>query len=330
MQKLNLSLAIGPYDHVRDLLDGTVCPDGIELNPMVYDHPSHIFHRATNFGDFDVCELSFGRQISLVSKGLNQMVAIPVFPSRMGRISGFYVHADSGITDPKDLSGKRIGVPEWAMTATIFGRGWLAEHIGVDLASIDWVQAGSDAPGRREPVGLNLPEGIRLRAITDRSLTEMLLSGDIDCLLSAQAPKPMRDGDKRIVRLVSDYQSAERNYYLETGIYPIMHLLAIRKSVYEAHPWVAVNLFEAFSAAKNAAMSRLPRVNHSVYPVPWIQDYVAELKTLFGDDLWPYGLAANRPTIEAFLRFGADQGVCHRHVEPEEMFAAQTLDLARS
>jgi 4,5-dihydroxyphthalate decarboxylase len=330
MQKLNLSLAIGPYDHVRDLLDGTIRPDGIELNPMVYDHPSQIFHRATNFGDFDVCELSFGRQISLVSQGLNEMIAIPVFPSRMGRISGFYVHAESGITDPKDLAGKTIGVPEWAMTATIFGRGWLAEHVGVDLTSIHWIQAGSDAPGRREPVGLNLPDGIKLQAVADRSLTDMLLNGDIDCLLSAQMPKPMRDGDKNIIRLIPDYQTAEREYYASTGIYPIMHLLAIRKSIYEAHPWVAVNLFEAFSAAKNAALSRLPRVNHSVYPVPWLQDYVADLKTTFGEDLWPYGLESNRATIEAFLRFGIDQGVSHRLVAPEELFPPQTLDPARS
>ncbi|MGZ0244780.1 MAG: 4,5-dihydroxyphthalate decarboxylase [Alphaproteobacteria bacterium] len=330
MQKLNLSLAIGPYDHVRDVLDGTIPVEGVELNPMIYHRPSKIFHRATNYGDFDICELSFGRQISLVSEGLNEMVAIPVFPSRMPRISGFYIHADSGLTDPKQLAGKRVGVPEWAMTATIYGRGWLAEHIGVDLTSIEWIQGGSDVPGRREPVGLNLPAGIKLTNIADRSLTDMLLAGDIDCILSAQAPMPMRQGDKRIVRLVPEYQQAERDYYAATGIYPIMHVLAIRKSIYEAHPWAALNLFEAFSAAKDAAMSRLPRVNHSVYPVPWIQDYVADLKTLFGDDLWPYGLQANRPTIEAFLRFGADQGVSQRLLSPEELFAPQTLDLAKA
>ncbi len=330
MTKLNLSLAIGPYDHVRDLLDGTIRPEGIDLNPLVYHRPSRIFHRATNFTDFDICELSFGRQISLVSQGANDMVAIPVFPSRMGRISGFYVLADGDIKRPEDLAGRRIGVPEWAMTATIYGRGWLAEHVGVDLSSIDWVQAGSDVPGRREPVALDLPEGIRVTNVTDKSLTEMLLSGEIDCLLSAQAPMPMRQGDTRIVRLVPDYRQAECDYYVATGIYPIMHVLAIRRTVYEAHPWVAANLFEAFSAAKDAAMARLPRVNHSVYPVPWIQDYVAELQTIFGKDLWPYGLAPNRRTIEAFLRFGKDQGVCHRLVAPEELFAPQTVNLASS
>ena len=330
MTRLNLSFAVCRYDHMHDIIDGTVRPEGIDLNPLLFESPSRIFHRATNFADFDVCELSFGRQISLVSQGLNQMIAIPVFPSRVGRISGFYVHAEAGIERPEDLAGKRVGVPEWTMTATVFGRGWLAEHIGVDLRSIEWFQAGSEAPGRTEPVDIKLPDGIELTRMPDRSLVDMLLSRDIDCLLSAQAPQAFRDGDRRIRRLVPDHRAAEQAYYEATGIYPIMHLIAIRKSIYEAHPWVAVNLFEAFATAKNNALARLPRVNHSLYPVPWLQDYTSEMQALFGDDIWPYGLAPNRPTIEAFLRFGYDQGLCHRRVSPEEMFAPQTLDLARA
>ena len=328
MSRLRLSFAVCEYDHLRDVISGQVQPEGIDLNPLLFQSPSRIFHRATNFGDFDVCELSFGRQVGLVSQGANEMVAIPVFPSRVGRISGFYVRADGDVSEPRDLVGKRVGVPEWTMTATVFGRGWLAEHVGVDLRSIDWVQAGSDVPGRTEPVELKLPDGIRLTRAPDRALTEMLLAGDIDCLLSAQAPRPFREGDTRIKRLVPDYRKAEQDYFQATGIYPIMHLIAIRKSIYEAHPWVAVSLFEALQTAKTNALQRFPRVNHSLYPLPWVQDYLRDLQAMFGEDIWPYGLEPNRPTIEAFLRFAYDQGVCHRPVTTEELFVPQTLNLA--
>ncbi len=330
MSRLNLSFAVCKYDHMRDIINKTIEPEGIDLNVMQFDNPSKIFHRATNFHEFDVCELSFGRQIALVSQNKNQMVAIPVFPSRMGRISGFYVRADSDIKKPEDLAGKRIGVPEWAMTATIFGRGWLAEHVGVDLRSIEWIQAGSEMPGRKEPVDLNLPEGLRLTAREDKALVDMLVDGEIDCLLSAQAPQRMRNGDGTIRRLVPNYRAVEQAYYESTGIYPIMHVIAIRKSLLEQHPWIAVNLYEAFEASKNEALQRLPKVNHAMYPVPWLQDYVREIQAIFGKDIWPYGLGPNRRTIEAFLRFGFDQGVCERLVKPEEMFAPATLNLAKA
>ncbi len=330
MTRLNLSFAVCKYDHMRDIVNKTIEPEGIDLNVMQFDNPSKIFHRATNFDEFDVCELSFGRQIALVSQNKNRMVAIPVFPSRMGRISGFYVRADSKITKPDDLAGKRIGVPEWAMTATIFGRGWLAEHVGVDLRSIDWIQAGSEIPGRKEPVDLNLPEGLRLQAREDKSLVDMLIDGEIDCLLSAQAPSRFRNGDGTIRRLVADYRSVEQAYYESTGIYPIMHVIAIRRTILEKHPWVAVNLYEAFEQSKSEALQRLPKVNHAMYPVPWLQEYVRELQQVFGKDIWPYGLGPNRRTIEAFLRFGFNQGVCERLLRPEEMFAPATLNLAKA
>jgi 4,5-dihydroxyphthalate decarboxylase len=327
MSRLQLSFGICNYDHMSGIFDGTIQPAGIDLNVMLFDKPSRIFHRATNFGDFDVCELSFGRQISLVSQQKNEMVAIPVFPSRMGRIGAFYVLSASEIQRPEDLAGKRVGVPEWTMTATVFARGWLSEQIGVDLKSIEWIQAGSEVPGRKEPVDLMLPEGIRITPISDRSLLDMLLSGEIDCLMSAQAPTPFREGDGRIRRLIRNHGDVERDYYRKTGIYPIMHLIAIRRSIYEANPWVALNLYEAFDAAKNRTLTRFPKVNHSAYPVPWLQDWVRDLQADFGKDFWPYGLESNRRTIEAFLRFGFDQGLCHRRVAPEEMFAPQTIKL---
>ena len=330
MSKLNLTFAVCKYDHMRDIINKNIEPEGIDLNVLLFDNPSKIFHRATNFGDFDVCELSFGRQAALVSQHKNEMVAIPVFPSRIGRISGFYLRADSEIRTPQDLAGKRIGVPEWAMTATIFGRGWLSEYAGVDLKTIDWVQAGSEAPGRKEPVDLYLPQGLKLTNRTDTSLVQMLMDREIDCLLSAQAPLRFRAGDGSIRRLIPDYRSVELDYYQSTGIYPIMHLIAIKRSIFEQYPWVALSLYEAFERSKNMAMERLPKVNHAMYPVPWIQEYFREMQGIFGKDLWPYGVSPNRKTLDAFLRFAYHQGVCARQLSVEDMFVPQTLNLAKS
>jgi 4,5-dihydroxyphthalate decarboxylase len=202
MSQLNLSLAVCDYDHLRDIVMGTVRPQGVEITPMLFDEPHVIFHRATNYAEFDINEMSFGRYISLVSQRKNGMIAIPVFPSRVARIGAFYVRAGSKVKVPEDLAGKRIGVPEWAQTATIYARGWLAHHVGVDLKSISWFQTGVDQPGRPEPVKLKLPKGMKVTPVTDRSLSQMLLEGDIDCALTALPPKPFRDGDKRIKKLV--------------------------------------------------------------------------------------------------------------------------------
>ncbi len=328
MSQLNLSLAVCDYDHLRDIVLGTVRPEGVDITPMIFDEPHVIFHRAVNYAEFDINEMSFGRYISLVSQRKNQMIAIPVFPSRVARIGAFFVRAGSKVKRPEDLAGKRIGVPEWAQTATIYARGWLDHHVGIDLPSVEWFQTGVDQPGRPEPVKLKLPKGMKVTPVTDKSLSQMLLDGDIDCALTALPPKPFRDGDKRIKKLVPNARKLEEAYYKETGVFPIMHLITIRKQVIEKYPWVAVNLMEAFEIAKNNALKRAMKASHSHYPVPWGADGAVHAQSLFGDDFWPYGLEPNRPTIEAFLRFGYEQGVCHRKVKPEELFLPQTLNPA--
>lgn len=328
MTSLNLSLACCDYDHVRDIVSGKIAPQGIDITPMIYEEPHLIFHRMTRYGDFDISEMSFGRYISLVSQRRNEMTAIPVFPSRVARFSSFFVQAGSKIKSPEDLAGKRVGIPEWAQTATIYARGWLAETVGVDLKSIKWFQTGVDQPGRPEPVKLKLPKGLSVTPVMDKSLSQMLLDGDIDCAITALPPKPYRDGDKRIKRLVKNARSKEQAYYKDTGIFPIMHIMTIHNSVLENYPWVAANVFEAFEQAKDASVERALKMSHATSPVPWGAEGARDMQDLFGDDIWPYGLEPNRATIEAFLRFGHAQGVCHRKVTSEELFVPQTLDRA--
>lgn len=330
MSRLNLSLAACDYDHVRDLLSGKVRPEGIDLTPLTFDEPHLIFHQATHFSDFDVCELSFGRYVSLVSTGDNDKVALPVFPSRVPRIGALFVRSGSKIKRPEDLAGARIGLPEWAITAAVYAKGWLAETVGIDLASVKWFQTGIDEPGRPEPVKLNLPKDVAITHVPDRSLTDMLLAGDLDCVITALPPKPFREGSTRIRRLVKDSQKAERDYFRATGIFPIMHVIAVRKSILAEHPWVAVSLMDAFEAAKENSVRRALKGSHSVFPIPWGNDAALAARQLFGDDFWPYGLAKNRTTIEAFLRFAHAQGVAHRKLTPEELFAPQSLDRAKA
>ena len=330
MPNIKLSLAACDYDHLRDLFTGRVKVEGIDIIPMVFDEPHHIFHRASNFTDFDIHEMSFGRYISLVSQKKNEMTALPVFPSRVARQSAFYVRSGSRIKNTLDLEGKRVGIPEWTQTATIYARGWLAETEGVDLRMIKWVQTGVDNPGRPEPSNPVLPPGINVTPVPDKSLSELILSGDIDCALTALPPKPFREGDRRVKRLVRNARRVEENYYRETGIFPIMHLICVKNEVLEKYPWVAMNLFEAFEDAKNNAIDRALKGSHSIYPFPWAADSAELVRDMFEGDMWPYGLEPNRRTIEAFLRFGFEQGVAHLNLKPEVLFAPQTLNIAKT
>lgn len=319
MTNLQLSIAIGPYDHVRDLLDGTIRAAGIDLTVLRLQ-PEEIFYRFTRFREWDVSEMSFAKVISLASQDEGGIVALPVFPSRVFRHSSIYVRAGSSISSPAQLAGKRIGVPEWAQTASVYSRGMLQHEYGVDLKSIHWHQAGVNEAGRVEKVKLNLPDGLRLAVVKDRSLSEMLLAGDLDAVLSARPPAPFEAGDKRIARLFPDYRAVELPYWRKTGIFPIMHVVVVRRDVYERHRWVAMNLFKAFEAAKNESLKRLTDLTASLYPVPWMAENTGTSQELLGGDFWPYGIAPNRTTLEAFARYAWEQGICHRRVTVEELF----------
>lgn len=322
MANIQLSMAMNPYEHVRDLLDGTVRAEGIDFT-FLRVPTEEIFYRFLRYREWDVSEMAFGKLIALVSQGDTSIVAIPVFPSRVFRHSSIYVRSDAGITRPEELAGKRIGVPTWSQSASMYSRGMLAHEYGVDLASIQWVQAGVNQPGRVENVDLVLPSWLKLTRIADRSLSQMLLSGELDAVLSARPPAPFTAGDARVRRLFENPQAAELAYWEKTGIFPIMHTVAMRRDVYERHRWVAMNLYTALETAKNRSLERLKSITESTVPLPWIPDHVQVSRRILGEDIWPYGIEPNRRTLEAFTQYAFEHGVAARKVAVEELFAPE-------
>lgn len=319
MAKLSLTLASSDYEHIRDFTYGPVEAEGIDLNYLNLSI-EETFHRFINFSEFDVSEISSGKYTSLMSQGDNRFVGIPVFPSRVFRQSSLYVLANSKIRKAEQLAGKRIGIPEWGQSASVYTRGWLAHDVGIPLKDIMWVQAGVNMPGRKEKVKLKLPKGVKVTPRPDKSLTQLLLDGEIDSIMTAHPPELFEQGDPRIVRLYKDYQPIEEKYYKETGIWPIMHLYAVRRDVFDAHPWVASSIYKAFTEAKNRALTRALEITACRLPFAWCYDAAEKAKALFGDDFYPYGIEANRKTLEAFLLYGWEQGLFHRHMAPEELF----------
>ena len=311
---LRLSAALGPYDHVRGLR-----PQGIDL--FLLELPiEEIFFRFTKFREWDCSEMSFGKVISLMAEERPEIIALPVFVSRVFRHSAIYV-SNPKIRTPKDLEGKRVGIPEWAQTAGIYVRGLLQHEYGVDLASIDWRQAGVREPGRVEKIQLRLPPGVRVQAMPEHTLAGMLAAGELDAAISARDP-----GGKR---LFSNSRELEADYYRKTGIFPIMHVVVLRREAYERDRWIAMNLFKAFEEAKQRSLARVADIGASQVPVAWVADHARQWQALAGDDFWPYGLEANRRTLDAFLQYGHEQGVCKRRLKVEELFAPETLERAK-
>lgn len=317
--RLHLTLAVTDYDHVRDLVNGAVTADGIVLTAFVLP-VEEIFFRFIKNQEWDVSEMSFGKFIGYAGQGNSPFIGIPVFPSRVFRHSAFYVRADRGIRTAKDLEGKTVGIPEWAQTAGIYARGFLAETAGVDLAKIKWVQAGMNEAGREEKVEFKLPAGIHYSQRRDTSISAMLLSGEIDAAISARVPDAFTQGGGKIVRLFPEFRSEEMRYYEATGIFPIMHVIAMRRAVFERYPWVAMNLLKAFEQAKHRSLERINDLTASRIPVPWAASVATEWGKSFGADPFPYGLEANRKTLEAFCRFAHAQGVTATKLTPDDLF----------
>jgi 4,5-dihydroxyphthalate decarboxylase len=325
---LHLTLAVCDYEHVREITQGLVRADGITLTPLIFPSIEEITFRFTRGLEWDVSELSFGKYSSLVSQGAAPMVAIPVFPSRVHRHSAIYVRADRGIRAAKDLEGRAVGIPEWAQTAGIYVRGFLAEDQGVDLAKIRWLQAGVNEPGRAEKVELKLPAGISYQARADTSLSAMLMSGEVDAVISARAPAAFASGSE-VVRLYPNYRAEEERFFKATGIFPIMHLITMRRTVFEQHPWIAMNLFKMFDEAKRRCLARLSDFTCARIPLPWAAAIADEIAATCGSDPYPYGIEASRPTLEAFCRYAHDQGVTHRRVTIDELFPREVRAMAR-
>ncbi len=322
MPDIELSLAISYYDHVSDLLRGRVRPEGIHLATIEL-RVEEIFFRMLKFAEWDVSEMSLAKYVSLVGAGAPPFHGIPVFPSRVFRQSAFYVAARAGLRGAQDLAGRRVGIPEWAQTAGVYARAYLEHQCGVRLRDIHWLQAGVDEPGRTEKVSLSLPEGVSIERVPDRSLNDMLLSGELDAAISAREPRAFLARDPRIARLWPDYRTLEETYYRETGIFPIMHVIVIKAETLDRHPWIASSLFKAFEEAKNNSLGHLVSSGTARIPFAWSHHAAAEARRLFGDDFWPYGIEPNRPTIEAFLDYCYEQGVTDRKVEVQELFPGE-------
>lgn len=318
-----LTVALSGYDHTRDLASGEVTVEGIDLNVLTLP-VEEIFYRFLHHREWEVSELSLAKYVSLRAAGDTSVTAIPVFPSRLCRHSSIFVSAD-GLAGPGDLRGARIGIPEWAQTASVYTRSLLVHEWGIPLQEVRWFQAGVNQPGRREKVAIRLPDGVSLTPVPDRSLDEMLHAGDLDAVFSAHPPESFERRNPGIVRLFPDYEPVEREYVERTGIFPIMHVIVIRSDVLETNPWIAGNLLSAFSRAKDRSLGRLDEMTASRAPIPWLSTRLADARRILGEDPWPYGVDANRTTLEAFTTFAAEQGVAERKLAAEELFAPQVL-----
>ena len=328
MSQLALTLALGDYDHTRDLASGVVRAGGIDITHLKLSI-EETFFRFLKFREFDVSEMSFAKYVSSIARGNAFFVGIPVFPSRAFRLSSFYVRADGRVRDERDLEGSRIGIPEWGQTASVYTRGYVQHDLGISLEKIEWLQAGVNEAGRAEKVAIELPQGVRCTPVADASLNDMLLDGRIDVALTARPPRAFASGDARVRRLFPDYQAREEAHYRKTGIFPIMHVIAIRRAVYEANRWVAMNLLEAFEEAKRRSAARMGDVTASHAPFPWLTDFAARMRSILGDDPFPYGVEANRATLEAFLRYAHEQGLAARPMKPDELFVPEVADRYR-
>jgi len=315
---LALTMAMSGYEHVRDLAVGTVRVEGVDLTTLTLP-VEEIFYRFLHYREWQISELSLAKYVALRAAGDESICAIPVFPSRVCRHSSIFVRRD-GPRMPRQLAGARIGVPEWAQTAGVYTRALLVHEWGIPLTDVHWVQSGVNQPGRREKVELHLPAGVTLTSVPDRSLDDLLRAGELDAVFSAHPPASFEHSDPEIVRLYDDYESVEREYVARTGIFPIMHVVAIRADVLQSSPWVAQNLCTAFEEAKQASLLRLSEMTASRVPLPWVPARLAEMRRLIGGDPWPYGVDANRTTLEAFTRYAYEQGVAARNLEPEELF----------
>lgn len=320
MPELRLSLACGPYDRTEALRSGLVRPEGIELLYVPVPSPPELFARMVATDCFDVSEMSCSLYFIRKCRGDFPFVALPVFPSRMFRHGFVFVNRDSGIETPKDLNGKRVGVPEYSQTAAVWIRGILSDEYGVDWRSCRWYTGGVNAIGRPDAL-VEWPRfPLSIQRVFDRTLNDMLVAGEIDALIGARIPRAL-GRDPRVVRLFPDYREVEKDYYRRTGTFPIMHTVVVREAVYRQHPWVVHSLYKAFVAAKAWCVEQMRFSGALRYTVPWLHAELEETERVLGEDPWPYGLEPNRKTLETLMRYLVEQGFVERARPVDELFA---------
>lgn len=328
MSSLRLSVAIGDYDRVRALLNGSVRIDGVDPVYMTLS-PEEMFFRAFRNVEFDVSELSFSSYLVKASKGESPYIAVPVFLSRAFRHTSIYVRTDR-IRTPEDLRGCRIGVPEYQLTAIVWARAILQDDHGIRPEDVVWVRGGIDTPGRPEKVRLQLPPGVRLEdAPEGETISSMLDRGDIDAFIAPRPPGGAARRNPGISWLFEDPTKAARGYYGRTGVFPIMHVLGVRRELATMHPWLPGALFKAFGEAKGAALEQLSDTSATKVTLPFVEEQLKAARELMGEDFWSYGVEPNRRTLETFLRHHHSQGLSSRLMSIEEVFHPATYESYR-
>ncbi len=323
--RVPLTLACWDYDRTLPLATGDVRPDGIDLTYLNLP-VEETFFRMARFREFDAAELSLSSYV--ISLGQDApFVAIPVFPSRSFRHNGIYVHAGSGISEPADLAGRIVGVPEYQLTAAVWIRGILAEHYGVAVESVRYRTGGLHRPGRTDKIRHAAPPGVQIEPIPPgATLDGMLAEGALDALYSPRTPRLFAAGDPRVRRLFADPRTEEEQYFTKTGIFPIMHVVALRRDLYERRPWLAQSLYKAFEQARAATAARMTETAAPRYMLPWLYADIERTQALMGPDFWPYGLAANESTLRTFLRYSHQQHLAGKLMEPADLFAPETCE----
>ncbi len=327
MSRLRLTLACGDYDRTRALHDGTIAPEGIDLVCLRLP-VEDIFFRMARFAEFDAAELSLSSYlISMTEDGPGRFVAIPAFLSRSFRHGGIYINQASGIARPEDLVGRTVGLAEYQLTANVWIRGLLAEHHGVPVAAVRYRTGGLHAEGRAEKMRIALPDAIDIAPIPrGRTLSDMLAAGQLDAVYSPRTPQCFRAGHPEVRRLFSDVRAVEADYYRRTGVFPIMHVVVLRRDVYEANRWAARSLFRALVAARDAAWHGMDETAALRYMLPWLATEVEATTAILGKDYWSYGVAGNEKALATLIGYSHAQGLARRAFTPAELFAPETLE----
>lgn len=328
VSRIKLTLACGRYDRTMPLLEGRVVPEGLELNylPMA---PEEIFWRMEIHHEFDASEFSLGNYSILTSRGDRQFVAIPIFPSRFFRHSSIFINVRSGIQRPEGLRGKRIGTPDYTMTANIWIRGFLQHDYGVRFSDLQWFTGGLNQPGRKPRIAVKQKEGLSISDIGENTLSNMLDCGEIDAVIGAREPDCYLKESPNISRLWPDYRVVEEDYFRRTGIFPIMHIVVIRRDIYEQHRWVAQSLYKAFLQSKEICGQEMLNRTTLRYMLPWVNEEIENTAKLMGKDFWPYGLEPNRKLLETFISYALEQGLLESAIKTEDLFAKETFESFR-
>ena len=327
MSKVQLTMAVPAYDRFQALANGTVTPEGIDLNVLLME-AEEAFWRQVMHSEFDVTEASFSQYTMLRDRGDERFIAIPVFSSRFFRHSCVFINKHKGIDSPQDLKGKVVGVAEYAMSAAVWLRGIFVDDYGIDPSDNSWLQGGVEEPGRVEKLTLNLPPNVECKPIgPEQTLSQMLDDGEIDALFTARTPSCFVNGSPNVDRLFPDYKKVESDYYRRTGIFPMMHTMVIKRHIYEKNPWLAMSLFKAVNEAKNIALEHISSTVALHSAMPWIIGEMEYTKDLMGADWWPYGIDKNRKAIDTFLRYHHEQGLSGKLMTINDLFAPETFDV---